>query len=88
MVVGDENAGQGVEVFGFVAVEAEGADVFFEFLQGAAEEAVQGRIGLEEGFGNDIDLAVGGLSAENSGDKELKSVGVTEFAVGFGPEIA
>ena len=88
VMIGGENADQGIEVFGFVAVEAEGADVFFEFVQGTGEKVVKGRVMLKEGLGDNIDLAIGGLGAEDGSHEELKGVGIVEFAVSFGPEVA
>jgi len=88
MVIVNKDSGQSVEVFGFVTVEAQGADVFFQIRRGAGQEFLQGGVVLKKISGDKIHLTVGGLRAEDGGDQQLKSTAVFELTAGIRPEFA
>ena len=83
-VLGKEGGTHGSDIFGFVAVEAGGADEGFEFLLRDGGVVGRSAAAREEVFGDDIDPFIGALGGEDGGDEEFERVRMVEFAVGVG----
>jgi len=83
-VLREECGTHGSDVFGFVAIEAGGADEGFEFLLRDGGVIGSGAAAREEVFGDDINPFIGALGGEDGGDEEFECVRVVELAVGVG----
>lgn len=81
VVVLDEELAAGADVFGLVAVEADGAEVVFERGGIGVGVVAGGAIILKERGRDFVDLHVGALRGENGGDEKLERAGESQFAM-------
>ncbi len=80
----EELVAGGLDIAGFVAVEADA--FYFRFKNGRVGVGVigGGAIFLEKGCGDDIDLFVVTLGGKDGGDEQFERVAIVEFAMGVG----
>ena len=86
-VLVEENLGEGKDVLGLTAIEADGFDQFGDLFNAQGDHG-GGRGGeFEEALGGLVDAGIGGLGREDYGHKQGKGVDIVEFALGLGLDL-
>ena len=80
----DERAATGLDIFGFIAEEANAPDIFLKLSKRRFGVVFCGPVFFEQIRRDNVDLLVGALGGQNCGDQQFQGTAVAQLAMGVG----